>query len=92
MKASMKKDEVENKKMSMTITINAAWPLALRVDVQGAGIEKKVFYAKHDASPIEHKSAWRTPSFRVYILEQDQVLLSLGRSSEKSLRGVPMRL
>lgn len=41
MKASMKKDEVENKKMSMTITINAAWPLALRVDVQGAGIEKK---------------------------------------------------
>lgn len=41
MKASMKKDEVESKRTSMTITINAAWPLALRVDVQGAGIGKE---------------------------------------------------
>lgn len=37
----MKKDEVESKRTSMTITINAAWPLVLRVDVQGAGIEKE---------------------------------------------------
>lgn len=41
MKASMKKDEVERERTSMTITINAAWLLALRVDLQGAEIEKE---------------------------------------------------
>lgn len=30
---------------------------------EGSGDRKRIFYAKHNASPIEHKSTWRTLHF-----------------------------
>lgn len=63
MKTSMKKDEIESERTSMKIRIYPTWPLALRVDAKGAGIEKESSMRSTMLRPIEHESTWRALHF-----------------------------
>lgn len=77
MKTSMQEDELESERKLMTIRIYPTWPFTLRVDAKEAGVEKN-FLCEARRFPYRSQIHMATPSSRVYILEVDKVLLSLG--------------